>query len=58
MLQFPESVIIQIIGYFDNYFTYNQKFDDHTINGMLGTSAERTGMNQSQHQNREWLTMM
>ena len=26
---------------FDNYFTYNQKFDDHTINGMLGTSAEK-----------------
>lgn len=26
---------------FDNYFTYNQKFDKHTVNTMVGTSAEK-----------------
>lgn len=26
---------------FDNYFTYNQKFDKHTVNAMVGTSAEK-----------------
>lgn len=26
---------------FDNYFTYNQKFDKHALNAMVGTSAEK-----------------
>jgi TonB-linked SusC/RagA family outer membrane protein len=26
---------------FDNYFTYNQKFNKHSINAMVGTSAEK-----------------
>ncbi|WP_234347334.1 TonB-dependent receptor [Parabacteroides bouchesdurhonensis] len=26
---------------FDNYFTYNQKFDKHSITAMAGTSAEK-----------------
>ncbi len=26
---------------FDNYFTYNQKFDKHSLNAMVGTSAEK-----------------